>query len=885
MAHCPSPGAFNIGITGGSLAGTITQTDATITLSGTITQNAAWTFSTSSTAQIALRAATTLNGNGTITLAGSGTPTISNTNNSGTLTLGAGQTIQGFGSLNPFALTNAGTVIANSSGKKLTVAGDASTVQVNTGFLKATDGGILELIRPITNTSGTILADGAASQVLLNNNSITNGTVSSANAGVISCTNASGGNIAQLTNVVLNGAVNIAGSTTALSITDGSLAGTISQSASSVVTLGGTINHNAAWTVTTTTLPASKITIGSATTLNGAGSITLVASNIACASSSARLTLASGQTIQGYGTISSMALTTAGTVNANVATRTLTLAAYSSSVPIVNTGVLEATNGGILKLWMAFTNTNGTILADGAGSKIQLFNAVITDGALTTINNGTAAWTSGPSPTFAALRNVAFSGDMTIAGATMSIGITGGSLAGTISQSDNTTVTLSGAITQNATWTLSPVSSSASIAIGGDTTLNGTGSLVLAGTGTPPSISGSSAVRLTLGAAHTVQGFGSISAPLTNGGTINANLAGKTIALSPTAGPLVNTGTLEATAGGTLAVNVAALTNTGGTVLADAATVTFTQTLVTGGTLALRNGGQILFANGATASSAVSIDAASAYTLPDNIQAGPIENHGTLTTSGPASASDITGTGQTTLPAGTSLTTTSIRQSALTLHGDAANTAAKVTITESSPGLPGTPSGNDAVVSVLHSLAIDNDGSGAYFATLDLTNNDLLLDYTGGTSPLTTIEAMVRAGYHSGDWTGTGLTSSTAAANPGLYALVVLDNATRPTPFPSFDGIDTSSHQQIIVKFSWVADIDLDGLVTSNDAIAFAANYSDGAAANHQTGDLNYNGLFDSGDAILFATAYNESLPHLPEPASLTLLALGALALLQRKRS
>ena len=165
--------------------------------------------------------------------------------------------------------------------------------------------------------------------------------------------------------------------------------------------------------------------------------------------------------------------------------------------------------------------------------------------------------------------------------------------------------------------------------------------------------------------------------------------------------------------------------------------------------------------------------------------------------------------------------------------------------------------GGTPKVLALKSLTVDPT------AVLDLTTNDLVLDYTGTSSPLTTVEAMVRAGYSGGTWRGNGITSSTAANNPGLYTVAILDNATRPTPFGTFDGVDTSSHQQVLVKFTWVADIDLDGLVTSNDAIAFAANYSDGAAANHQMGDLNYNGVFDANDAILFATAYNESLPQI----------------------
>ena len=219
-------------------------------------------------------------------------------------------------------------------------------------------------------------------------------------------------------------------------------------------------------------------------------------------------------------------------------------------------------------------------------------------------------------------------------------------------------------------------------------------------------------------------------------------------------------------------------------------------------------------------------------------------------------AAALAASGTTALVGDVQVDATRIRQHTLTIGDGTTSTGAKLKILESAPGLgSGTPSGNDAMVSVVSSLSLNT------LSTLDLVNNDLIIDYTvSGSSPLTTIEALVKSGYHSGDWNGKGITSSTAAGNPGLYSLVVLDNATRPTPFPTFDGIDTSSHQQVIVKFSWVADIDLDGLVTSNDAIAFAANYSDGAAANHQRGDLNYNGIFDSGDAILFATAYNESL-------------------------
>jgi hypothetical protein len=86
------------------------------------------------------------------------------------------------------------------------------------------------------------------------------------------------------------------------------------------------------------------------------------------------------------------------------------------------------------------------------------------------------------------------------------------------------------------------------------------------------------------------------------------------------------------------------------------------------------------------------------------------------------------------------------------------------------------------------------------------------------------------------------------------------------------------------VKFTWVDDLDLDGLVTSNDAIQFGNNYSLGDPATHMTGDMDYDGVFTTNDAILFGNNYDTSLPSLPEPGSLGLLLLGSAAGLTVRR-
>jgi hypothetical protein len=129
--------------------------------------------------------------NGATTLAGTGTLTMSNTNNINNYIQGSGtltnqETIQGSGTIgnSALALVNSATIDADNSAAELLINPQSGTT--NTKTMEATAGGTLELRSyPVNNASGTILATGTGSVVLLNGSAITGGTLTSSSGGVI----------------------------------------------------------------------------------------------------------------------------------------------------------------------------------------------------------------------------------------------------------------------------------------------------------------------------------------------------------------------------------------------------------------------------------------------------------------------------------------------------------------------------------------------------------------------------------------------------------------------------------------------------------------------------------------------------------------------------
>jgi hypothetical protein len=269
-------------------------------------------------------------------------------------------------------------------------------------------------------------------------------------------------------------------------------------------------------------------------------------------------TLTNQSTIAGQGYIYDVNLANSGTVNANVSGGTL----YLYEAAATNTGTLQATGGGTLTIYdTTVNNSSGTISTD-ASSSVIISDSVVTGGNLT--SSGSAE---------IHVQNSDLGG----------VTITSGS---TLSSDAGYNTFLTSSITNNGSILIGSsagagylyVTTSLTIGGTGTTTLNNAGSYIRAdnygGTGT------------TLTNPSTIQGQGYIyDINLANSGTVNANVSGGTLSLFEMTAS--NSGTLEATGGGTLTIYDSTITNTSaGTIATDSSSsVLISDSTVTGGNL------------------------------------------------------------------------------------------------------------------------------------------------------------------------------------------------------------------------------------------------------------------------------------------------------------
>jgi hypothetical protein len=399
-----------------------------------------------------------------------------------------------------------------------------------------------------------------------------------------------------------------------------------------------------------------------------------------------------------------------------------------------------------------------------------------------------------------------------------------------------------------------------------------------------------------LASSGTIDGQGTIrTGGLTNTGTINVADGTTTFF-----GAVINSGTVKITSNTTTFLspvtnNTGATIKTtsgiarvlggmsgGGTYTSDPADNYFTDISITGGGSVSGGPGDRFFVSGTYTN-------AGTYTNGGELAAHPVVNNGAFNqTAGLAAMTTLSGTGATSLTgAGTQLLASSIRQGSLTI-----GVGAKAKIADN---LGVKANG----VSVLGSL--DLGGGAGPFGTLDLYNNDLVVTYpSGGTSPEAQMQAYAKAGLNQAN--PTGLVSSHSNV-PGFSSkfrtLAVFDN--HDAHFSSFDAVAlTMDWDQVIVKYTYAGDANVDGRVDPTDYAAVDGNQ--GKGHNWVTGDLNFDGKVDptdyaqidgnqgagfggDGGARLNSTLGGGlgAIP-VPEPGTISLLAIGVMGLLGRRR-
>jgi autotransporter-associated beta strand protein len=178
-------------------------------------------------------------------------------------------------------------------------------------------------------------------------------------------------------------------------------------------------------------------------------------------------------------------------------------------------------------------------------------------------------------------------------------------------------------------------------------------------------------------------------------------------------------------------------------------------------------------------------------------------------------------------------------------------------------------------------------GSSAPEAKLDIMSSALIIDYSGGSSPLAEIEALIIKGYNGGDWAGNGITSS-VLFDITAEAIGVIDNTTfLGGGLGEFAGRSIGM-ETVLVRKVIAGDIDMSGEVNAADYFYIDFNL-DTAGGGWGAGDLDYSGETNSADYfyIDFNLGMSEGASmgtSIPEPATLVLLTLGGLAVVRRRR-
>jgi predicted outer membrane repeat protein len=225
-------------------------------------------------------------------------------------------------------------------------------------------------------------------------------------------------------------------------------------------------------------------------------------------------------------------------------------------------------------------------------------------------------------------------------------------------------------------------------------------------------------------------------------------------------------------------------------------------------------GVSILTVNGENLGSVFTINPSAAVEINDlTITGGGMTDNGSLTTEGNVVTGAITGGGGLTVGAGL---------------------AAKLTLSMG------------AGPSAVTSLTLNTN------ATLNITNNSLIINYGTNPDPVTAVATALGTGYAGGAWTGAGIDSSTAASgSPGQTLSVGYDDGKTD--------IGAAVIGQLVLKYTLAGDYNLDGLVNFNDLVTVVQNFNK-AGTDWAHGNFLFGSSTNFNDLVAVVQNFNKIL-------------------------
>jgi hypothetical protein len=466
----------------------------------------------------------TLNGNGTLSLDGTGSRSVLRTSDpSHTLTQASTHTIRGIGIIQA-PLINNGLVSADIGGQSLLLnindkvnnniyqITNASTMNVTSITVDQTGGGQFSVDSGSLVLSSSTILDGAINGS--GTTTINSGTNNFDSVVLNTPTNMNSGTVLNITNTLINN------NTLSINPTNGGFA-------------------------TTLLFPTSTVLSGSGQTLmRGTGARAQISTG-----AGETLALASDHIIRGFGNFNA-SLINNGVINSDTSGQTLNLIINNK----INNNLISIEPGASIAI-------NGITIDQDPSAQISVGEgSLILSSA--NINNGTINATTGLVTQTSGTTNL----DQT-------------TLNTPLNMNSGTVIGITNGLVSNDILTINPTNGgfATTLLFNDSSTLGGTGTTRLLGTGARAQLNTATGETVTIGASHTVQGFGQINASLINNGLIettngtltlqiNNKINDTLIQVNPSEGLQVTSIEIDQTGGGQILNNDGVVTLTNATI-------------------------------------------------------------------------------------------------------------------------------------------------------------------------------------------------------------------------------------------------------------------------------------------------------------------------------